>query len=72
MTVTAPVRTPFDATTTAAEVVEGIDLSGRCVIVTGVASGIGIETAPHSTRSKTQTDHHCNPDQEERQAPWST
>jgi pyruvate/2-oxoglutarate dehydrogenase complex dihydrolipoamide dehydrogenase (E3) component len=45
MTVTTPVRTPFGATTTAAEVVEGIDLSGRRAIVTGGASGIGIETA---------------------------
>jgi NAD(P)-dependent dehydrogenase (short-subunit alcohol dehydrogenase family) len=45
MTVTTPVRTPFDAQTTASEVVAGIDLSGRRVIVTGGASGIGIETA---------------------------
>jgi NAD(P)-dependent dehydrogenase (short-subunit alcohol dehydrogenase family) len=45
MTVTTPVRTPFGATTTAAEVVEGIDLRGRRAIVTGGASGIGIETA---------------------------
>ncbi|HEV7679195.1 MAG TPA: SDR family NAD(P)-dependent oxidoreductase [Candidatus Dormibacteraeota bacterium] len=45
MTVTTPVRTPFGATSTAAEVIEGIDLSGRRAIVTGGASGIGIETA---------------------------
>jgi NAD(P)-dependent dehydrogenase (short-subunit alcohol dehydrogenase family) len=45
MTVTTPVRTPFGAETTAAEVVQGIDLTGRRVIVTGGASGIGIETA---------------------------
>jgi NAD(P)-dependent dehydrogenase (short-subunit alcohol dehydrogenase family) len=45
MTVTTPVRTHFGATTTAAEVVEGIDLSGRRALVTGGASGIGIETA---------------------------
>jgi len=35
----------FDATSTAAEVVAGIDLSGRSVVVTGAASGIGVETA---------------------------
>ena len=35
----------FDDTTTAAEVVAGIDLSGRTAIVTGAASGIGVETA---------------------------
>jgi NAD(P)-dependent dehydrogenase (short-subunit alcohol dehydrogenase family) len=35
----------FGATTTAAEVIEGIDLSGRRALVTGGASGIGVETA---------------------------
>ncbi|MDO9409308.1 SDR family NAD(P)-dependent oxidoreductase [Patulibacter sp.] len=35
----------FTATSTAAEVVDGIDLSGRRAVVTGGASGIGIETA---------------------------
>lgn len=37
--------TPFGATSTAAEVVAGIDLTGRTVIVTGGSSGIGVETA---------------------------
>jgi NAD(P)-dependent dehydrogenase (short-subunit alcohol dehydrogenase family) len=36
---------PFGFHSTAAEVVEGINLSGKQVIVTGAASGIGIETA---------------------------
>jgi NAD(P)-dependent dehydrogenase (short-subunit alcohol dehydrogenase family) len=45
MTATTPITTPFAAESTAAEVVEGIDLTGRRVIVTGGASGIGIETA---------------------------
>ena len=39
------ITTPFGATSTAAEVAAGVDLSGRCVIVTGAASGIGVETA---------------------------
>ncbi len=39
------ITTPFNAESTAAEVVAGIDLTGRRVIVTGGASGIGIETA---------------------------
>ena len=39
------ITTPFGAESTAAEVVEGIDLSGTRAIVTGAASGIGIETA---------------------------
>ena len=45
MTTSTPITTPFTAESTAAEVVDGIDLTGRRVIVTGGASGIGIETA---------------------------
>ena len=41
----ALITTPFGRHSTAAEVVKGIDLSGKRVIVTGAASGIGIETA---------------------------
>ncbi len=37
--------TPFDFHSTAAQVVEGVDLSSRRAIVTGGASGIGVETA---------------------------
>jgi NAD(P)-dependent dehydrogenase (short-subunit alcohol dehydrogenase family) len=36
---------PFTRETTAAEVLAGVDLSGRRAVVTGGASGIGIETA---------------------------
>ncbi|MEV6040635.1 SDR family NAD(P)-dependent oxidoreductase [Nonomuraea sp. NPDC052116] len=36
--------TPFDARTTAAEILAGVDLTGRRIIVTGGASGIGLET----------------------------
>jgi NAD(P)-dependent dehydrogenase (short-subunit alcohol dehydrogenase family) len=43
--VTARISTPFGAQSTAAEVVAGVDLTGRRAIVTGGASGIGIETA---------------------------
>jgi len=39
------ITTPFGATSTADEVAAGIDLVGRSAIVTGAASGIGIETA---------------------------
>lgn len=42
---TQRVTTPFGATSTAAEVVAGVDLTGRRAIVTGAASGIGAETA---------------------------
>ena len=40
-----PITTPFGFRSTAAEVVAGIDLTGKRAIVTGAASGIGIETA---------------------------
>ncbi|GAB3897412.1 SDR family NAD(P)-dependent oxidoreductase [Microbispora bryophytorum] len=36
--------TPFHSHATAAEVIEGVDLTGRRVVVTGGASGIGAET----------------------------
>jgi cation diffusion facilitator CzcD-associated flavoprotein CzcO len=39
------ITTPFGAQSTAAEVIAGVDLSGRRVVVTGGASGIGLETA---------------------------
>lgn len=41
----ARITNDFDDTTTALEVVAGIDLSERRAIVTGGASGIGVETA---------------------------
>jgi NAD(P)-dependent dehydrogenase (short-subunit alcohol dehydrogenase family) len=37
--------TPFGFTSTAADVLDGVDLSDKRAIVTGAASGIGIETA---------------------------
>ena len=41
----AVISTEYGHDTTAAEVARGIDLSGRRIIVTGGASGIGVETA---------------------------
>jgi NAD(P)-dependent dehydrogenase (short-subunit alcohol dehydrogenase family) len=43
--------TPFGAETTALEVVEGVDLSGKRAIVTGGASGIGVETVRALTQA---------------------
>src|SRR3954449_12944694 len=40
-----PIKTSFGVRTTAAEVVAGVDLTGKRAIVTGASSGIGIETA---------------------------
>jgi NAD(P)-dependent dehydrogenase (short-subunit alcohol dehydrogenase family) len=42
---TGRVTTPFGARSTAAEVVDGVDLHGRRAVVTGGSSGIGLETA---------------------------
>ncbi|MBF6195975.1 SDR family NAD(P)-dependent oxidoreductase [Nocardia sp. CDC186] len=39
------ITTPFTAESTAAEVLAGVDLTGRRAVVTGGASGIGVETA---------------------------
>ncbi|GGF16524.1 SDR family NAD(P)-dependent oxidoreductase [Subtercola lobariae] len=39
------ITTPFGAQSTAAEVIAGVDLTGKRAIVTGGASGIGLETA---------------------------
>jgi NAD(P)-dependent dehydrogenase (short-subunit alcohol dehydrogenase family) len=38
------ISTPFNSKTTAAEILVGVDLTGRRIIVTGGASGIGLET----------------------------
>ena len=40
-----PLTTPFGFHSTADEVAAGVDLSGKRAIVTGAASGIGVETA---------------------------
>jgi NAD(P)-dependent dehydrogenase (short-subunit alcohol dehydrogenase family) len=45
MTASTPAAWPYGAQTTAAEVVAGVDLTGKRAVVTGGASGIGVETA---------------------------
>jgi NAD(P)-dependent dehydrogenase (short-subunit alcohol dehydrogenase family) len=39
------ITTPFGFESTAAEVIHGVDLTGKRAIVTGASSGIGVETA---------------------------
>ena len=36
---------PFGATSTTDEVLAGVDLKGKRVLVTGVSAGLGVETA---------------------------
>lgn len=45
MTTSTTISTPFTSESTAMEVIQGIDLTGRRAVVTGGASGIGVETA---------------------------
>lgn len=40
-----PLSTPFGFASTAADVLAGVDLSGRRAVITGATSGIGVETA---------------------------
>jgi NAD(P)-dependent dehydrogenase (short-subunit alcohol dehydrogenase family) len=44
-TQTERIVSPFDWNSTAAEVVAGVDLTGKRALVTGAAGGIGVETA---------------------------
>src|SRR5258708_12462786 len=44
-TLDSRITSPFDAQSTAVDVSQGISLAGMRAIVTGAASGIGIETA---------------------------
>jgi hypothetical protein len=39
-----PIASPFGATSTAEEVIRGVDLTGKTAIVTGGYSGLGLET----------------------------
>jgi short-subunit dehydrogenase involved in D-alanine esterification of teichoic acids len=39
-----PLQSGFNATSTASEVIKGIDLTGKTIIVTGGYAGIGLET----------------------------
>jgi NAD(P)-dependent dehydrogenase (short-subunit alcohol dehydrogenase family) len=47
----ARIKTKFGFSTTAAEVLDGVDLIGKTMIVTGGASGIGIETVRALSRA---------------------
>jgi NAD(P)-dependent dehydrogenase (short-subunit alcohol dehydrogenase family) len=48
------ITTPFNAQSTAAEVIAGVDLTGKRAVVTGGASGIGLETARALAATGTQ------------------
>jgi len=52
MTASSPlITTRFDATSTADDVVAGVDLSGLRAVVTGASSGLGLETARSLARA---------------------
>jgi NAD(P)-dependent dehydrogenase (short-subunit alcohol dehydrogenase family) len=49
--VTTHITTPYSGQTTADEIVSGLDLAGQRMIVTGGASGIGVQTAASLART---------------------
>jgi NAD(P)-dependent dehydrogenase (short-subunit alcohol dehydrogenase family) len=49
--VTTHITTPYSAQTTADEIVSGLDLAGQRMIITGGASGIGMQTATSLART---------------------
>lgn len=58
----------FDKTTTADEVVEGIDLSGKLIIVTGSNTGIGFESARAMAAAGARVVFACRDEQKGRDA----
>jgi hypothetical protein len=46
----APIGSGFGVASTADDVIAGIDLHGAVAVVTGGASGIGVETTPRAAR----------------------
>ncbi|MFC7246009.1 SDR family NAD(P)-dependent oxidoreductase [Catellatospora aurea] len=54
MTARSRISTPFTARTTATEILQGVDLTDRRMIVTGGASGIGTETVRALARAGAQ------------------
>jgi NAD(P)-dependent dehydrogenase (short-subunit alcohol dehydrogenase family) len=49
--VTTHITTPYSGQTTADDIVSGLDLAGQRVIITGGASGIGVQTATSLART---------------------
>jgi hypothetical protein len=56
VTASARVSTPFGQDSTAAEVIAGVDLSGKSALVTGAGSRIGVETTAPSVSAPTHQD----------------
>jgi NAD(P)-dependent dehydrogenase (short-subunit alcohol dehydrogenase family) len=51
MAAVSGITTPFNAKSTAREVLDGVSLEGKRVVVTGASSGIGVETARELARA---------------------
>ena len=52
-------KNSFGATTTADEVLRGIDLRGKRVLITGVSAGLGVESHPRGHPAVDERALHC-------------
>jgi len=64
-----PIGSGFGAETTAAEVIRGIDLSGKTAIVTGGYSGIGLQTTRTFVSAGSSSRREISPKQPKRSQP---
>ena len=65
------IKTKFGFSTTAAEVLDGVDLTGKTMIVTGGASGIGIEALVRTGLTPHNLPADCSNDRADECSTWT-